>query len=145
MKHNLAMGEITKPMQPPTSQEVLNAMGSQYYLLMDDLTLEQVVHDPETVHMIPAISQLNRTTKVTPSQAELQMLDYEYLMLIHNVNMDEDDFDARGWSKMEALKLHCNAIVYDQIDGHRAKLLTETKKIIEAQLKEAKEKGRLGL
>jgi len=132
--------DVGKPEQGPLPQELINQLGKEYYLLVDDLTLKQLDEDEQLKHLIPAVSHLNRTTKIRRRDAEIQMLEMECLFDIHTMQMEEDKFDHKGWAKLQALQIFGKDTIHDKIEGHRGKLISDQIRIIEARVVAEKKK-----
>jgi hypothetical protein len=125
----------------PLPQEYLASLGTSYYLLMDEDVHGMLKRNNELKGLLPAYSHLNRTTKITPKQAELLKLDYDFVILIHELNMDEDAYETTLWSTLEGLQIYGANMISDAIEGWRGKLVTEQIKVIRTVL----ERGQRGL
>lgn len=128
--------------QSPMSDEMIYSLGRSVYMIMDPEVTGILNADGNDQFnaLIPAFSHLNRTTNIDKKQAELLTLDYEYLSLIHKLNMNEDEYENVGWAMLESLKIFAHGITSDAFHGWKGKLVTEQIKIIRTEL-EKKKKG----
>ena len=135
-----ALTEQSRPSQ--MGDEMIYSLGRSVYMVLDpdvsDILKEE--GNSQLAALIPAFSHLNRTTNIDKKQAELLTLDYEYLTLIHKLNMNEDEYENVGWAKLESLKIFAMGIISDAFHGWKGKLVTEQIKIIRTEL-EKKKKG----
>lgn len=136
------MAGIEQSNQPQMSDEMISSLGRSVYMVMDP-EVTAILNDkdkPQFQALLPAFSHLNRTTRIGKKQAELLTLNYEYLSLIHKLNMPEDDYENVGWALLESLKIFASGIISDAFEGFKAKVVTEQIKIIRTEL-ERKKKG----
>lgn len=138
---DMALTEHSRPM----ADEMINSLGRSVYMVMDP-DVQAILNNPEKTNpqlqaLLPAFSHLNRTTKIGKTQAELLTLDYEYLSLIHKLNMNEDEYENVGWALLESLKIFASGIISDALDGFKARVITEQIKIIRTELQKQKKKG----
>lgn len=145
-KHDLALAESHPAANVQTNDEMLSQLQQSYYLQIDDMTLQQYMSDPQLKYLQPAFSHLNRTSKIPETKtlhnlAAMARLDIEYILLLHELNMPEDEMELVGWAKLEALRIFGLSSVNDQIDGYRGKLVTEKIKTIKVELAGQKKKG----
>jgi len=128
--------------QPQMSDEMIYSLGRSVYMVMDP-EVTAILNDkdkPQFQALLPAFSHLNRTTRIGKKQAELLTLNYEYLSLIHKLNMPEDEYENVGWALLESLKIFASGIISDAYEGFKAKVVTEQIKIIRTEL-DKKKKG----
>jgi len=125
------------------TEDYVNSLGRTYFMLEDENVTSMLQKDPQLRTLLPAFSRVNRTTKIGKRDAKLLMIDYNILTLLHEINMDEDTFEAGGWAKLEALKIFAHALICDQFEGWKGRLVTETISIIKTEI-ERKKKGLLG-
>ena len=143
----MALTEQGKP-QGAMTEDYIASLGSRVYLIMDPTVTEflnPLDADGKPLpssyrEMYPAFSHLNRLSHIGKLQAEILELDYEYLMLIRKMNMDEDEYDSKGWLEIESLKIHATHIISDAFDGWKGKLFTEQSKTIRTEMVETKKK-----
>ena len=125
-----------------TPQEYLQSLGRSVYMVMDP-DVSSIFNDEEKVQfqaLLPAFSHLNRTTNIGKKEAELLELDYEYLTLIHKLNMNEDEYETTGWALLESLKIFAKGIISDAFHGWKGRLVTEQIKIIRTELEKKKKR-----
>jgi len=136
------MAGIEHGHQPPMSDEMIYSLGRSVYMVMDPEVTAILNADGNKQFnaLLPAFSHLNRTTNIDKKQAELLGLNYEYLSLIHKLNMKEDEYENVGWALLESLKIFASGIISDAFHGWKGKLVTEQIKIIRTEL-EKKKKG----
>jgi len=143
-QRDLALTEQSR--QPTTPEDYLYSLGRSVYMIMDPevgAILNPVDGNgnpkPSVFRsLIPAFSHLNRTTKIGNKEAELLMLDYEYLSLIHKLNMEEDQYENEGWALLESLKIFARGIINDAREGFKARIATEQIKIIRTETEKKK-------
>lgn len=137
---DMALTEASR--QPQMSDEMIYSLGRSVYMVMDpEVTgILNAEGKDQFNALVPAFSHLNRTTNIDKKQAELLTLNYEYLSLIHKLNMKEDDYENVGWALLESLKIFAGGIISDAFHGWKGKLVTEQIKIIRTEL-EKKKKG----
>lgn len=136
--------------QTPMTEDYVYSLGRSVYMIMDpevtamlNPTDDNGKPKPSQFRsLIPAFSHLNRLSNIDKQQKELLTLDYEFLILIHKLNMNEDQYESVGWAELESLKIFAQNMVSDSFHGWKGKLVTEQIKIIRAEL-EKKKKGLL--
>ena len=69
-------------------------------------------------------SHLVRTCNMTPREAELALAEIERFFLMLEAEQDEDSYESDLWALYEAIKIHLESAIRDQINAHRGKLLT---------------------
>lgn len=137
-----SLSEISRENQSEQQRaDFLYSLGRSIYMIQDPILVNVLLEDDEFKAMYAAFSQLNRTTNIGNLDRELLLLDYEALLLINKLNMDEDKYENLGWAKMEALKIFARYMVSDSFHGWKGRLVTEQIKIIRTEL-EKKKKGR---
>lgn len=146
---NLALTEQGRQTLP---EDQLASLGRSVYMIMDPEVTAilnpvdakgRIIDDPKLSQfrsLIPAFSHLNRTTNIDKRDATLLMLDYEYLDIIHTLNMKEDNYENEGWALLESLKIFARNIVADSFHGWKGRIMTEQIKIIKTEI-EKKKKG----
>lgn len=135
----IAHAEAARP-TPGLTEDYLRSLGRTAYMLMDS-EVSGILNDdknPNFKSLIPAFSHLNRTTNIGNKEAELLMLDYEYINIIHTLNMKEDLYENDGWATLESLKIFARNIIADAYKGWKGKILTEQIKVIRTELEKKK-------
>ena len=69
-------------------------------------------------------SHLVRTCNMTPKEAELALAEIDRFFLMLEAEQDEDAYESKMWALYEAIKIHLESAIRDQINAHRGKLLT---------------------
>lgn len=133
---DMAMSEAGQREQ--VDADYLYSLGRSIYMIHDPQL--ELKDDDQFNELYPAFSMLNRTTNIGNLDRELLLLDYEALLLINKINMNEDEYENKGWAKLEALKIFARYMVSDSFHGWKGRLVTEQIKIIRAEL-EKKKKG----
>jgi hypothetical protein len=138
----LAEAESHPAANVQSDQELQRDLAQSYYLQVDDMTQKQIFDDPELRYLQPAFSHLNRTSRIPDKRlAEMARLDNEYILLLHEFGLMEASVDLHGWSKLEALRIYGQALVNDQLEGYRGKLVTEKIKEVRVRLEQKKKEG----
>lgn len=143
----MALTEVNRPGSPaPVDQGMLYSLGRSVYMIMDPEVTSII--DPRDKNgrrlpsqlrsLLPAFSHLNRVSKIGSREADLLELDYEYLMIIHKLNMNEEEFESKGWAELESLKIFARHMINDAFGGWKGNLITEHIKVIKTELKEEK-------
>lgn len=127
----------------PLPEDYVYSLGRSVYMIMDPEVSEMLKDDgnPQLKSLIPAFSHLNRTTAIGEKEARLLLLQYEYIGLIHTLNMDEDEYENKGWALLEALEIFARNIVADARHGWKGRLVTEQIKIIKTEIEKKKKGG----
>lgn len=136
----VTLAEQTRPETTP--QEYLHSLGRSVYMVMDPEVFS-ILNDEDKKQfraLIPAFSHLMRTTNIGTKEAELLELDYEYLTLIHKLNMNEDEYETVGWALLESLKIYARGIISDAFHGWKGRLVTEQIKIVRTELEKKKKR-----
>lgn len=102
--------------------------------------------DKETLHSVMTLlnSHLCRTGSMTEKEAHLYMDELEALFLMLQAEHDEDSYEGETWALYEALRLHLEGAVRDNIQGWRGKLLTVKEWYAHITGTGTKKKGLLG-
>jgi len=142
-KKEVALTELGGEMPPQSvglTQDYIYSLGRSVYMIMDPEVNLVLNKKPYLKTLIPAFSHLNRISRIGKQEADLLELDYEFLMLIHKLNMNEDEYENKGWAELESLKLFARHMIHDSFGGWKGNLLTEQVKIIKAELEKPKKK-----
>jgi len=129
---NMALSE----QQTPLPEEQLYSLGANYYNIIDPEVLE-ILKDKDKKYLEPfiiACSHLNRLTRIGKTEASLAELDYEFLIQITKLNMPEDTYENEAWGILEALKLFTRSIINDAFNGHKARMISELRRVVRAEL-----------
>lgn len=139
-QRELAAGEQHPPPGQMLTEDYVNSLGRSVYMVMDPDVMKILSEDEQLRTLIPAVSHLNRLTKKDQNAMRLDMLDYEFLLMIHKLNMNEDEYETTGWAKLQAFVPFFRNLVYDSVDGFKAKVVTEQIKVIKAELEKKRRK-----
>jgi len=137
---------VYSDMQSPSgiSEDMLHSLGRTSLLMTSDdvdSLLGQGLSEkaPATVALIPAFAGVNRTCKIMGKKdAKILLLKYRLIRLLFEAQMNEDDFNEKGWNFMEALDIYAHGIVADMVEGWKGNLITEQVKVIRTELKKEK-------
>jgi hypothetical protein len=142
LQRELASNETHPAGNIQSPEELQKELAQSYHLQYDDMTLSQIDEDPQLRYLLPALSPLNRTSKIPNKRlAEMARLDMEYVLLLHQFSLNEADLDLHGWAKLESLRIFGLSSVNDQVDGYRGKLVTEKIKEVRVGVVEKKKEG----
>lgn len=125
---------ILSEQQTPLPEEQLQSLGANYYNIVDPEVLEILKNKKYLEPFIIACSHLNRLTRIGKTEASLAELDYEFLIQIIKLNMPEDTYENEAWGLLEALKLFTRSIINDAFNGHKARIISETRRLIRAEI-----------
>lgn len=137
---DLVINEQNPPPGSVVPEDYVYSLGRSVYMVLDPDVMEVLKQDPKLQTLIPAASHLNRLTRKDRKAMELDMLDYEFLLQIHKLNMNEDDYETTGWAKLQAFVPFFRNIVYDSVDGFKARVVTEQIKVVKAELEKKKKR-----
>lgn len=130
----IVTGESRPAVMP---EEYVASLGRSVFMIMDpDVT--KLLDEEE----MPAFSHLNRVTNIGQKEADLQMLDYEFLSLVDKMNSNEDEYEDKGWKKSLSKRIFARSIINDAFHGWKGKIVTEQIKVIRTQI-DKKKKGLL--
>jgi hypothetical protein len=124
----------------PVPSELIQRLEAVYFLGHDDVVAKMVWDDPDLHNFTPALSVLNRTTRFSKDQGELQTLIMGHSILWLRLGMNEDDFENQGVIKLNSLEMYARCVVTDAVGGHRSTLFTRQEKVIRAVVGEAEKK-----
>jgi len=123
--------------RPPMDEDMIYTLGRSVYMIMDpEVTALFTKKNSKFKTLLPAFSHLNRVSKIGPREAELLELDYEYLTIIHKLNMEEEEFESQTWQELEALKIFARHMINDAFNGWKGNLITEQIKTIRTEIQE---------
>jgi hypothetical protein len=125
---------------PSISDEGVASLGSSVYMVIDPDVLQIINEHKELKAFRILVSHLNRLTKKDKRTMDLDTLDTDYQVLIHKLNMNEDDYENEMWGLLEALRMFLRSSNCDSIDGFKARVVTEQIKVIKTQLEQVKKK-----
>jgi hypothetical protein len=134
----LAAGEQHPPPGQMLPEDYVNSLGRSVYMVMDPDVMQIIDSDPQLKSFRIAISHLNRLTKKDKTSMQLDTLDADYLVLINKINSNEDDYENRLWAIYEALRMFMRNANCDNIDGFKARIVTEQIKIVKAEIEKKK-------
>lgn len=140
-KREMALADQSRQSMPMT-EDYIASLGRSVYMVMDP-EVTALLNNPRKSYLktlIPAFSHLNRVSRIGKTEAEILELDYEFLMLIHKINMSEDEYESKGWAELEALKIYARHIIHDSFGGWKGNLVTEQIKTIRTELEKTKKK-----
>jgi hypothetical protein len=137
---DLVAGEQHPPPGQMLTEDYVNSLGRSVYMVMDPDVLAILAKYPELKGLRIMASHLNRLTKKDKKCLELDRLDTDYQILIHKINCDEDEFESGLWAVLEAFRHFLRTSNYDNIDGFKARIVTEQIKIVKAELEKVRKK-----
>jgi len=123
-------------------EEYIASLGRSAYLFMDPDVKNAILEDPKLKNLYPAFSHLNRLTQKDRKALKLDHLYFKRLRLLHEADMQEDQYDFGGWEKCDALQIFFNHQNWDNLHGFKARVVTEIIKRIHAEV-ETKKRRRL--
>jgi len=94
-------------------------------LMEDEKVLEIVEGDDDLRDLIPILSRLNRTTRISRDEYELLSLEVDLIFEMKMAAMNEDKFEMKHWAKLQALRFYIQMALRDAVDGWRGRLITE--------------------
>lgn len=136
----VADGELHPPPGQMLSEDYVNSLGRSVYMVMDPDVMRLIDETPQLKSFRIAISHLNRLTKKDKTAMQLDTLDADYLVLINKINANEDDYENGLWAIYEALRMFMRNANCDNIDGFKARIVTEQIKIAKVELEKPKKK-----
>ena len=107
----------------PAEQAYL--LSQIYYLLKDDLVLNEIVNDKDYRKLLPGLSHLNRTSNTDKRSAKLGKLRLKRAIDLILMTKDEADITCGEAVKVDALLTFIDAANDDRVSGWRGKLTTE--------------------
>jgi hypothetical protein len=129
--------------QPPDAfytKEYIDSLNKSYLQVVDPRVYTILDKYPQLKSFIIAISPLNRLTNKDKTAMQLDTLDGDYLVLINKINTNEDDYENDLWGIYEALRMFMRNGNWDNIQGFKARIITEQTKIITARVEKPKNK-----
>ena len=136
----LAISEQHPPPGQMLSEDYVNSLGRSVYMVMDPDVMQIIGEVPQLKSFRIATSHLNRLTRKDKAAMMLDTLDADYLVLINKINANEDDYENGLWAIYEALRMFMRNANCDNIDGFKARIVTEQIKIVKAELEKPKRK-----
>lgn len=116
----------------PTEQDYYTT----YFLSNDAKVLELLLADEDKIRklpgyagLIPSLSHLNRTGKLSPRLRRINRLRFESQILFIEFDRDEDDKDADWFAMDQGMMIFGNVAMEDSDQGYRGKLLTENRRV----------------
>ena len=114
-----------------------------YYVTDDEKLLNEITHDKDLKGLLPMYSRLLRLTRITPKEKELFQTDVDLIIGTIEADMDEDEYDAGKWAKLQAHGIFLKMMINDSVKGFKMTLLSRLRKeIIFAE--ERRKKGLFG-
>ena len=151
MARAVAMNEAMPPQIGTPDQAYMDSLGQRSYMILDPTMIDFIAGpvDQKTgeakgklSHLLPAFSHLNRLTKIKPKEAELMKLQLDYLIMRTRVSVPEHEYDEKLGGSLESLRFAGLAMINDNVEGFKAKVVTEQTKFVDVGIR--KQKGRLG-
>lgn len=139
-QRELAAGEQHPPPGQMFPDDYVNSLGRSIYMAMDPDVRQLLSKYPELDDYVISTSHLNRLTKKDRKAIELDILDYDYQILLHKILTSEDEYESKQWSILQALRQFQRTGCYDSLDGFKAKVVTEQIKVIKAELEKKRGK-----
>jgi hypothetical protein len=137
---DLVAGEQHPPPGQMLTEDYVNSLGRSVYMVMDPDVLAILAEYPQLKSFRIAVSHLNRLTRKDKNAMALDTLDNDYQVLIHKINANEDDYENSLWAVYEALRQFMRNASYDNVDGFKARIVTEQIKIVKAELEKKQKK-----
>jgi len=132
-QENVVLAEQNRP--GPSEEDYSKWLGRSVHSIRDqELVNLLILNDLE--HLIPLVSHLNRLTKITEKDVELDRLNIEYIFLREECLMLEDNYQSGTAGLIKSLKFFADHIPTDSKDGFKAELLAYQMKIIRTELQE---------
>jgi hypothetical protein len=138
---NVTYAEESRPMSEE-DRAMIYSLGRSVYMIKDpDLDSWLLDSENKLRNTYPAFSMVNRTTNIGQQDREIMMLDYEYLLLINKLNMNEDEYENKGWASLAAMEIYARYMLNDSFHGWKGRLVTEQIKKIVTEIEKTKKKG----
>uniref|UniRef100_A0A6H1ZYQ4 Uncharacterized protein n=1 Tax=viral metagenome TaxID=1070528 RepID=A0A6H1ZYQ4_9ZZZZ len=140
---NVTYAEESQPMSEE-DRAMIYSLGRSVYMIQDpDFNTWLLDEENKLRNSYPAFSMVNRTTNIGQHDKELLLLDYEYLLLINKLNMNEDEYENEGWASLAAMDIYARYMVNDSLQGWKGRLVTEQIKHIVTEIQKTKKRGLL--
>lgn len=132
----------------PLTEDYIASLGRSVYMVMDpEVTalinpVDKKGNPIETPlrSLLPAFSHLNRVSRIGKREAEILALRYRILLLMHKIDMTEDEYENEGGALLDSLEIFATHMIHDSFDGWKGNLVTEQIKTIRTELGEKKQK-----
>lgn len=124
-------------------EEYVQMMARVGYLTIDENVIKWLFDHPPFHALIAALAPVNRTTVLTPKQAEVNRLDVELLIGEMLLWMDPETYEAGAPELLQGFRIFANNIINDAVEGKKLQALTQVHKRVEIDT-EGKKRGRFG-
>lgn len=128
-----------------TEETLRDDVQPAYFVTDDEKLLKAVVNDKDLKPLLPLYSRLLRLTKIDQREKELFQTDVDLIIGTMEADMDEDEYDARGWAKLQAHSVFLKTMINDSHKGFKMRLLSRLRKEIVFTEEEKKKRRRFGI
>lgn len=128
------------------SEQMMRSLAQSRAMFSDPDIFEMVKDDDNLRPLLPLCSHLIRVTnfgKGKEGMREKRMFDLnvDYAVAINEMRMNEDEYETQGWTATESLKVWIKTAGNDAMDGWKARMTSEFRKIVRAEITKPQKKG----
>jgi len=118
----------------------MDEVQPSYFVADDEKILNEVSHDKDLKPLLPLYSRLLRLTKINEKEKLLFQTDVDLIIGTMEADMDEDEYDAGKWAKLQAHAMFLKTMINDSHKGFKMTLLSRLRKEIVFTPEEKKKK-----
>jgi hypothetical protein len=105
--------------------DYINATGKMGYLLYDEQVTGLLFDNKALQPLIPVLSLVNSTTKLSPHQADLKRIRMDNFFTMMKLTMDPKTYEANGMEMLDGLRMFGHDRVSDAEEGWKGHITTE--------------------
>lgn len=124
----------------PTMEDYHKWLGASLHSIIDSKVVE-LLEDKDMEDLYPALSHLNRLTKIGKEDVVLDRLDLQFIFLRKKCVTNEADYEEKQGSLLRSLEFFANHIPSDAFEGFKAEIQAYQVKVLKTQIEEKKKRG----
>lgn len=124
----------------PTMEDYNKWLGASLHSIIDTKVVE-LLETKDMEDLWPALSHLNRLTKIGKDDVVLDRLDLQFIFLRKKCVTDETEYEEKKGSLLRSLEFFANHIPSDAFEGFKAEIQAYQVKVLKTQIEEKKKRG----
>lgn len=122
---DVACGDASSGGQGNAENEYIAMVAKMGYLVMDERVVSFLSNNPCMQPLLPVLSPVNSTTKLSGHEAELKRIRIENMFTMMKLTMEPEIYEANGMEMLDGLRLYAHDRVNDAVDGWKGHITTE--------------------
>jgi hypothetical protein len=134
-KRDVAVTALAGEAQQQDNPEIeyLQMMAKIGYLTVDENVVRWLFEHTEFHPLIAPLAPVNRTTVLTPRQADINRIDFEILFTMMKLTMNPEVYEQGAMEMFQGFRIFSNNQINDAVEGKKLQALTQVAKRVEIE------------